>query len=162
MSKKGIPVNGRGYKSGSHYAVSDFDGLVYRAEDLKKTWEGWWVSEEDWEPRHPQDFLRVKEEKIAADEPLRNDIVDFTISRIYNITEDKQFMPNINTWGLMWAENGEHFYVNNLGFWTQFDLSTPYDISTAAATTNTFQSNISTQRAGILNSTGTKFWAIGS
>lgn len=73
MAKRGIPVTGKGYKPGSHYAICDRCASQFRAEELRETWEGWWVCDEDWEKRHEQDFLRVKEEKIAADQPLRNE-----------------------------------------------------------------------------------------
>ena len=78
MAKRGVSKN-PGYRASSHWAVCDSCGFQFRAEDLRETWDGRWVCEDDWEPRHPQEFLRVKEEKIAADQPLREDNTDTTI-----------------------------------------------------------------------------------
>ena len=72
MAKRGIPLS-PGYRSGSHWAVCDFCGFQFRAEVLLETWDHFWVCDDDFEVRHPQDFLRAKTEKIAADQPLRPD-----------------------------------------------------------------------------------------
>lgn len=79
MAKRGVTKN-PGYKSGSHWAVCDSCGCQFRAEDLKETWDHFWVCDEDFESRHPQDFLRVKEEKIAADQPLKPEDTSNTVS----------------------------------------------------------------------------------
>ena len=62
-----------GYKSGSHWSNCYSCGFAFRAEDLKLTWDNRWVCDEDWEQRHPQDFLRVLEEKVAAEQPILHD-----------------------------------------------------------------------------------------
>lgn len=46
------------YKPGDNNAVCDRCGKPFKASQLKKTWDGLWVCERDWEPRHPQDFVR--------------------------------------------------------------------------------------------------------
>lgn len=33
---------------------------------MKKTWDGLWVCLKDWEPCHPQDFVRGRKEQIAV------------------------------------------------------------------------------------------------
>ena len=35
-------------------------------EDLKHEWTGFKVCEKCWEPRHPQEFLRAREDKQAV------------------------------------------------------------------------------------------------
>lgn len=72
MAKRGVSRS-PGYKSGSHWAICDSCGFQFRAEDLKETWDNRWVCNEDYEPRHPQDFLRAKEEKISVEQPIRPD-----------------------------------------------------------------------------------------
>lgn len=52
------------YKPGDNNAVCDRCGKPFKASQLKKTWDGLWVCGPDWEPRHPQDFVRgVKDDQ---------------------------------------------------------------------------------------------------
>lgn len=43
---------------GNWNAICDVCGVKYKASQLKKRWDGLMVCEEDWESRHPQDFIR--------------------------------------------------------------------------------------------------------
>lgn len=51
---------------GNYNALCDSCGRKFKALDLQKRWDGLMVCKEDWEPRHPSDFLRVQKEKIAV------------------------------------------------------------------------------------------------
>ena len=44
-------------------------GFDYYASDMKLRWDGLWVCKDDWEPRHPQDFVRARADKINAGPP---------------------------------------------------------------------------------------------
>jgi len=79
MAKRGVTLD-PGYRPGSHWATCDRDGFQYRAEDLKKTWDGLWVNDQDYEPRHPQDFLRVKAERVSVSQPIRPESIDNVVS----------------------------------------------------------------------------------
>lgn len=46
------------YVSGEWNAVCYLCGCKKKASDLKKHWQGYYVCEKHWEPRHPQDFVR--------------------------------------------------------------------------------------------------------
>ena len=46
------------YKDGDNNAICDRCGKPFKASQLKKTWDGLWVCLRDWEPRHPQDFVK--------------------------------------------------------------------------------------------------------
>ena len=72
MAKRGVSLS-PGYRPGSHWATCDRDGFQYRAEDLKETWDGLWVNDQDYETRHPQDFLRVRAERISVTQPIRHE-----------------------------------------------------------------------------------------
>jgi len=50
------------YKHGSHNAICDRCGGKFKGDELRKTWDGLWVCKKDWEPRHPQDFIRAVED----------------------------------------------------------------------------------------------------
>lgn len=43
-------------KIGSWNAICDRCGFKFKAEDLKKDWQGLYLCKDDWEPRHPSDF----------------------------------------------------------------------------------------------------------
>lgn len=53
------------YKSGQWLAVCDRCGFEFLAKDLKKDWQGLMVCSNDYELRNPQDFIRVRPEKIT-------------------------------------------------------------------------------------------------
>lgn len=54
------------YKSGDWNAICDRCGFRFKASSLKKDWQGLMVCEEDFERRHPMDFLKVTPDKIAV------------------------------------------------------------------------------------------------
>ena len=58
--------NGNGYKPGEHYGVCQSCGLEVLASKLRRRWDGLLVCPDDWEPRHPQEFVRGTTDKIAA------------------------------------------------------------------------------------------------
>jgi len=51
--------NGVRYVPGEWNAVCDVCAQKYKSGDMKKRWDGLMVCPNDWEPRHPQDFLRA-------------------------------------------------------------------------------------------------------
>ena len=52
--------------SGNWNALCDSCGRKFKASSLRQRWDGLMVCKEDYEVRHPQDFLRVQEEKISV------------------------------------------------------------------------------------------------
>lgn len=51
---------------GNWNVLCDSCGRKFKASQVKKRWDGLMVCEEDWEMRHPSDFLRVQKEKISV------------------------------------------------------------------------------------------------
>lgn len=47
------------FKLGDYSAICDMCGFSFKASQLKKTWNGFWVCEKDYEPRHILDFIKV-------------------------------------------------------------------------------------------------------
>ena len=47
------------YAAGDNNAICDNCGRKKKASSLKKTWDGFYVCSDHWEPRHPQDFVRA-------------------------------------------------------------------------------------------------------
>ena len=46
------------YKDGDYNAICDECGKKFKFSKLKKRWDGLFVCERDWEPRHPQDYVK--------------------------------------------------------------------------------------------------------
>jgi hypothetical protein len=46
------------YKPGQWNVVCDRCGQEFKSGELRKTWDGLWVCDKDFEVRHPQDFIR--------------------------------------------------------------------------------------------------------
>ena len=53
------------FESGSWRVICDECGREFRSYQLTKRWDGLMVCSEDWETRHPQDFVRGVADKIA-------------------------------------------------------------------------------------------------
>ena len=58
-------------------------GLIYKASEMKQRWDGIFVCGPDWEPRHPQDFVRSRPDQrrlpFTSPEPT-----DVFVSVTYN------------------------------------------------------------------------------
>jgi hypothetical protein len=50
---------------GDWLAICDSCGLRFPSSKLKKRWDGLMVCSDDWEPRHPQELLRVRPEHVT-------------------------------------------------------------------------------------------------
>jgi hypothetical protein len=50
------------FKPGDNNAVCFECGMKFKASELKKHWQGYYVCEKHWEPRHPQDYVRAVKE----------------------------------------------------------------------------------------------------
>ena len=55
------------YVHGTNNVTCDRCGFKFKATEVRKTWDGLYVCKLDWEPRHPQDFLRAKEDDRSVD-----------------------------------------------------------------------------------------------
>jgi len=47
------------YKPGQWAAICDVCGFKFKNVDLKRRWDGVMVCSEDWETRHPMDFIKA-------------------------------------------------------------------------------------------------------
>jgi hypothetical protein len=54
------------YKHGDYNAICDRCGFKYKRSQLRYTWDGLLVCKKDWEPRHPQDFVRGVAERQSV------------------------------------------------------------------------------------------------
>lgn len=70
---RGKRTRNPGWEAGNHWVSCDRCGCDIRAFDAIQEWTGLWVCPDDWEERHPQDFVRGVEDDFAAKEPVRPD-----------------------------------------------------------------------------------------
>jgi len=54
------------YKSGDWWLLCDVCSKKIKASESKKRWDGFIVCAEDFEHRHPQDFVRARADKISV------------------------------------------------------------------------------------------------
>lgn len=57
------------YRPGDFWRIDDRSGFKVRASRTEKEWDGLIVSQDAWEPRQPQDFVRGVEDRQAAPDP---------------------------------------------------------------------------------------------
>jgi len=50
---------------GQWNALCDVCGFEFKSSELKKDWRGLMVCSQDYEQRHPQDFIRVRPERVT-------------------------------------------------------------------------------------------------
>lgn len=53
------------HRVGDYLVMSDISGRVFYASEMRKTWDGRICHWTEWEPRHPQDFVRARKEAPA-------------------------------------------------------------------------------------------------
>ena len=49
-----------------NWVICQRTGIKFRRSEMRKEWNGLWVHRSVWEPRHPQDFVRVDPENPTA------------------------------------------------------------------------------------------------
>lgn len=60
----------------------DVCGFIYKFDQLKKRWDGLMVCDNDYETRHPQDFIKIPEPEKAPDW-IRPDVLTETVTVDY-------------------------------------------------------------------------------
>ena len=53
-------------KLGAWNSICDVCGFKYKAFQLRKRWDGLMVCKDDWEPRHPQDLIKIPKEDVSV------------------------------------------------------------------------------------------------
>lgn len=56
------------YVSGDWNITCDVCSKKMKASHARKRWDGFLVCKDDFEERHPQDFVRAKQDKISVEE----------------------------------------------------------------------------------------------
>ena len=53
-------------KLGDFNCLCQVCGMKYKASELRKRWDGVYVCDKDYEPRHPQDLIKLPIERVAT------------------------------------------------------------------------------------------------
>ena len=74
-------------------------GGKFKASQLRKQWQGYYVCPGDWEPRQPQDFVRSIRERPEV--PWSQDPADIFVATPVSFQNNKlQFVQFVNNKGL--------------------------------------------------------------
>jgi hypothetical protein len=57
------------YVKGDYNVISDRDGGKYKRSECRKEWNGLLVHRDEWEPRHPQDFVKGVKDDMSVPDP---------------------------------------------------------------------------------------------
>jgi len=94
---------------GNWNALCDSCGRKFKASQLQKRWDGLMVCKEDYELRHPSDFLRVQKERIAVPWARPYPATDTYLNGDILVTEASTTIPaNID---YLLQENGIPLYL---------------------------------------------------
>ena len=67
------------FDAGTCNTIDDETGLKVKLSEVRKRWNGMFVTEENWEPRQPQDFPRVpRTSKVFKNVRGEPDIISYT------------------------------------------------------------------------------------
>lgn len=80
------------YIRGGFYRICDVCGFKYRASETFKRWDGLFVCAEDFETRHPQDFVRGRIDRQNVPNPRPEPPDVFIGPNEQLMTEDDQFL----------------------------------------------------------------------
>lgn len=73
-------MDGNDYKSGGSWGICDECGFKFRLSEMRRRWDKAIVCKSDWEPRHPQEFVRGKADRIKYPGEIRPEPEDnFTV-----------------------------------------------------------------------------------
>jgi len=96
--KRSSRNGGTFYRKGDNNLIDDRTGFSIKASDSRKEWNGLVVHKDQWEERHPQDFVRGRKEKIKAAIVRSDTVVPTQIDGTSVITGNDSSMTGSNNW----------------------------------------------------------------
>ena len=73
---RGKRTRNPGFEPGNHWVECEVCASHIRTFDAKRRWDGLTVCPDDWETRHPQDFVRTRYDNIAASGLVKSESED--------------------------------------------------------------------------------------
>ena len=100
---------------GSYSAICDVCGFKFKASELIRRWDGAMVDKACWEPRHPQDFIRAKQDNVP-------------LPFVRPDTDGPDLSPtiNCNAWPEEFMTN--HAFMTRLNAWADTTSNPTLDI----------------------------------
>ena len=81
------------FVSGEFNVTCDVCSKKIKAHQARQRWDGFIVCPDDYETRHPQDFVQAKQDKISV--PFQRPIPTLLFTTVpYNIYWDSQYTQN--------------------------------------------------------------------
>lgn len=161
------------FKKGDWNAVCDRCGFNFKASELRKTWDGFYVCKDDFETRHPQDFVRSRPDRQTVPwtrPPGDSQYTTVTIAAGGSESPSASLTSNIlfytssggagtRTVNLPTANNAS--FVNCETMYVINNLSASYDLtiastSTIIGSTTVAAANMARYRNNIINNTWTR------
>lgn len=83
------------YEKGSWNIIDDVSGRKVKASKVRLRWDGLYTTKENWEPRHPQEFLRARTDNMSVpfSRPVSSDMF-IEVSRAVGISVINQEVIN--------------------------------------------------------------------
>lgn len=85
------------YKPGTNQLICDRCSAKIKASESRRTWEGFQVCHGCYEERHPQDFVRAKQDKISV--PVVRPIPPLVFTTVTYADTDNTTIPPGNNNG---------------------------------------------------------------
>jgi hypothetical protein len=113
------------FVSGENNIICDICGKKIKINEARVRWDGFLVCHDDWETRHPQDFVRARQDKISVDmtRPRPPDVFEIKDSVNFSDLDDSDGSGNGNEK----MEFGETLFLSKKlkpyiaeGYWTNW------------------------------------------
>lgn len=85
------------YVSGSNNLTCDVCSKKIKAHEARTRWDGFVVCKDDYEMRHPHDFIRAKQDKISV--PIMRPIPPLEFTSITYMDTENTTIPSGNNHG---------------------------------------------------------------
>ena len=86
------------YTSGQWNLICDVCGRKIKSGKSRHRWDGFVVCEEDYETRHPQDFVRARQDKISVPFTRPRPVDIFTSISYTTIYVDEDYIEDHDTY----------------------------------------------------------------
>jgi len=106
------------WKKGDWNGICQRCGFEFKFSELRKTWDGLWVCQDDWEPRQPQDYVRglPDNQSVPVTSPESPDTFEAFFSTILTQAASSGDLSiqvaSTPTWLSSRVSNGNYFYLN--------------------------------------------------
>lgn len=119
MASFGKKTRNPGYVAGRHWLTCDVCGFVIDSREARERWDGAVVCPEDWESRHPQDFVRGREDEQYAGWPQRPDDDGYSVAPdyIFDLEDTRCTYPDNSGWAGLAVAGCAVPYPANEKYW---------------------------------------------